>query len=68
MSYFHTDWSAMTGNDWFYTIFTSIIFIFMVILYVVVLNPKNKEKFEQQRYLPFEEDKTPQDFGENNVR
>jgi cytochrome c oxidase cbb3-type subunit 4 len=40
--YFHTDWSAMTGTDWFGTIFTVIIFVLMVVLYVWVLNPKKQ--------------------------
>jgi cytochrome c oxidase cbb3-type subunit IV len=54
--YFHTDWEAMTTNDWIGTILTVVVFLLMVGLYVYVLRPKNREKFESKRYLPFEED------------
>ena len=43
MDYLHTDWAAMTRNDWLGVIFTVGAFIAMVIVYVVVFNPKNKD-------------------------
>ncbi len=54
--YFHTDWSAMTGTDWFGLVFTVIIFALMVGLYFWVLNPKNKEELESHRTMPLNED------------
>ena len=49
--YFHTDWSAMTGNDWFGMILTVIIFVLMVVVYFWVLNPKNKDSLESHRTM-----------------
>jgi cytochrome c oxidase cbb3-type subunit 4 len=54
--YFDTDWSAMTGTDWFGTIFTVIIFVLMVVLYVWVLNPKNKDEIESHRDMALNDD------------
>jgi cytochrome c oxidase cbb3-type subunit 4 len=54
--YFHTDWEAMTTNDWIGTILTVVIFLLMVGVYVYVLRPKNREKFESKRYLPLDDD------------
>jgi len=54
--YFQTDWAAMTLSDWIGTIVTVVIFLLMIWAYVFVLNPKNKEKLESQRHLPFEDD------------
>jgi cytochrome c oxidase cbb3-type subunit 4 len=54
--YFHTDWAAMTQHDWLGLIATVGIFCLMVWAYVFALHPKNKDKLESQRHLPFEED------------
>jgi len=54
--YFQTDWAAMTLSDWIGTIVTVGIFFLMIWAYVFVLNPKNKEKLESQRHLPFDDD------------
>jgi len=54
--YFQTDWAAMTLSDWIGTIVTIGIFFLMIWAYVFVLNPKNKEKLENQRHLPFDDD------------
>jgi cytochrome c oxidase cbb3-type subunit 4 len=56
--YFHTDWSAMTGTDWFGLVVTVIIFILMFGMYFWVLHPKNKDKIESHRSLPLEDDET----------
>ena len=56
--YFHTDWGAMTTNDWIGTILTVVIFLLMVGLYVRVLRPKNREKYESRRFIPLDEDNT----------
>jgi cytochrome c oxidase cbb3-type subunit 4 len=56
--YFQTDWAAMTLSDWIGTIVTIGIFFLMIWAYVFVLNPKNKEKLESQRHLPFDDEDT----------
>lgn len=53
--YLHTDWSAMTLNDWIGTIVTVVIFCLMIWAYVWVFHPKNKEKLESQRHIPLNE-------------
>lgn len=57
--YFHTDWEAMTTNDWIGTIVTVVIFLLMVGLYAYVLRPKNREKFESKRFIPLEDEDQP---------
>ena len=54
--YFQTDWAAMTLSDWIGTIVTVGIFCLMVWAYVYAFHPKNKEKLESQRHLPFDDD------------
>jgi cytochrome c oxidase cbb3-type subunit IV len=54
--YFHTDWAAMTLHDWIGLVVMISIFCLMVWAYVFVFNPKNRDKLESQRHLPFEED------------
>lgn len=56
--YIQTNWSAMTLSDWVGTIVTVGIFCMMVWAYVYAFHPKNKEKFESQRHLPFDDDDT----------
>ncbi|PCJ29767.1 MAG: CcoQ/FixQ family Cbb3-type cytochrome c oxidase assembly chaperone [Gammaproteobacteria bacterium] len=53
--YFHTDWSALTGADWFGLILTVVVFILMVVVYFWVLNPKNKESLEAHRNMLLDE-------------
>ena len=65
--YFHTDWEAMTTNDWIGTILTVVVFLLMVGLYVYVLRPKNREKFESKRFIPLE-DEGKQENGEKDGR
>ena len=67
LDYFHTDWEAMTATDWFGTIFTVVIFLLMVGLFVYVLRPKNREKFESKKYIPLDEDESVIN-GDNNGR
>jgi cytochrome c oxidase cbb3-type subunit 4 len=64
IDYFHTDWEAMTTSDWVGTILTVVIFFLMVGLYVIVLRPKNRDKLEQQKYIPLDDDKI--ESGEKN--
>lgn len=54
--HFHTDWSAMTATDWFGLIFTVVIFVLMLVAYIWVFNPKNKDKIESNRTMPLDDD------------
>ncbi|AGA90134.1 hypothetical protein Thimo_1340 [Thioflavicoccus mobilis 8321] len=47
----------MTVNDWIGTILTVVIFVGMVVLYFQVLRPKNRERLESRRFIPFEDEK-----------
>ncbi len=62
--YFHTDWAAMTTNDWIGLIMTVVTFLLMVGLYFYALRPKNREKLEKNRFIPMDEDRT--DSGDKN--
>jgi len=62
--YFHTDWAAMTTTDWVGTILTVVIFLLMVGLYVYVLRPKNRDRFESKKYIPMDDDEMNR--GNNN--
>jgi cytochrome c oxidase cbb3-type subunit 4 len=64
--YFHTDWQAMTTNDWIGTILTVVIFLLMVGAYFYVFRPKNREKLEAMKHIPFEEDN--ETTGDRNGR
>jgi cytochrome c oxidase cbb3-type subunit IV len=57
---------AMTVNDWIGTILTVVIALLMVVLYVYVLTPKNRDRLEAMRNIPFDEDKP--DSGERDGR
>lgn len=66
VEYFHTDWEAMTTTDWVGTILTVVIFILMVVAYFQVFRPKNRDRLESHRFIPFEDDS---EFnGDNNGR
>ena len=56
LEYFHTDWAAMTLNDWAGLIITVGVFVLMIWAYVHVFHPKNKEKLESMRNIPLDED------------
>ncbi|MDD4963042.1 MAG: hypothetical protein PHI11_03875 [Gallionella sp.] len=56
MEYFHTDWAALTNNDWQGVIFTVAAFVAMIVVYVMVFNPKNKDAFEAQRDMALREE------------
>jgi cytochrome c oxidase cbb3-type subunit 4 len=62
--YFETDWQAMTATDWVGTILTVVIFILMVIAYFQVFRPKNRDKLEARKHIPFAEDN--EDIGDND--
>jgi cytochrome c oxidase cbb3-type subunit IV len=54
--YLQTDWQAMTTNDWIGTILTVVIFLLMVGAYFYVFRPKNRDKLEAMKHIPFDED------------
>ncbi len=54
--YFHTDWDAMTVNDWIGTILTVVIFVLMVVAYFQVFRPKNRDRLEARKHIPFDDD------------
>ena len=62
--YFHTDWEAMTTNDWIGTILTVVIFILMVVAYFQVFRPKNRDRLERHKHIPF--DGEQDSSGEND--
>lgn len=64
MEYFETDWQAMTAADWVGTILTVVIFVLMVIAYFQVFRPKNRDKLESRKHIPFDEDN--EDIGDND--
>jgi cellobiose-specific phosphotransferase system component IIC len=49
MDYLRTDWAMMTSNDWQGVVLTVGAFVAMIVVYVMVFNPKNKDAFEAQR-------------------
>ncbi len=54
--YFQTNWAALSLHDWVGIIVTVGTFLALVWVYTYVFNPKNKDKLESQRNIPFEED------------
>lgn len=46
----------MTTTDWVGTILTVLIFLLMVVLYIYVLRPKNRDKFESKKYIPLDDE------------
>jgi len=52
-----TDWAAMTVNDWIGTILTVVIFVLMIVLYFQVFRPKNRQRLESRRFIPFEDER-----------
>jgi cbb3-type cytochrome oxidase subunit 3 len=64
MEYFHTDWSAMTTNDWQGVIFTVLAVIAMIVVYVMVFNPKNKDAFNSQGDMALRDEAEPINLGD----
>ncbi len=60
MNYLHTDWAAMSSNDWQGVLFTVGAFVAMIVVYVMVFNPRNKAAFDSQSDMALREE------GENN--
>ncbi|MGE5155743.1 MAG: cbb3-type cytochrome c oxidase subunit 3 [Bdellovibrio bacteriovorus] len=66
VEYFHTDWEAMTTNDWIGLTITVVVFLLMIVAYFQVFRPKNRDRLESKKHIPFEEDNELN--GENNGR
>ncbi|MCU7845566.1 MAG: cbb3-type cytochrome c oxidase subunit 3 [Candidatus Thiodiazotropha sp. (ex Monitilora ramsayi)] len=62
--YFHTDWEAMTTNDWIGLTMTVVAFLLMIVVYFYALRPKNKDKLEKNRFIPMDDDAI--DSGDKN--
>jgi len=45
----------MTGTDWFGLVLTVVVFLVILVAYVWVLNPKNKEEIESHRTMLLDE-------------
>lgn len=54
--YFHTDWAAMTGTDWFGVLAVVTLALLMLYVYVWVFNPNNKSKLEEHRDFVLNDD------------
>ena len=47
----------MTPSDWVGVITTVTVFLAMIVLYVYVLHPKNKDRLESQRHILDDDDR-----------
>ena len=64
MEYFHTDWLAMSSNDWQGVIITIAAFVAMIVVYVMVFNPKNKDAFDSQSDMALRDDVEYNNLGD----
>jgi cbb3-type cytochrome oxidase subunit 3 len=64
MNYLHTDWAAMSLNDWLGVFFTVAAFVAMVAVYVLVFNPKNKDAFSSQSDMALRDDVEYNNLGD----
>jgi cytochrome c oxidase cbb3-type subunit 4 len=63
MEYLHTDWEAMSRNDWIGVVLTVLAFVAMVAVYVLVFNPRNKEAFNSQGDMALRDEDEHNKFG-----
>lgn len=64
MEYLHTDWAQMTLNDWLGVAYAVLGLLAMIVMYVMVLRPKNKEAFNSQADMVLREDDELNNSGE----
>jgi hypothetical protein len=64
MEYFHTDWAALSSNDWQGVFFTVAAFVAMIVVYVMVFNPKNKDAFDSQGDMVLREESEYNNSGD----
>ena len=63
MEYLHTDWEAMSRNDWIGVALTVLAFVAMVAVYMLVFNPRNKEAFNSQADMVLRDEGEHNNFG-----
>lgn len=63
LGYLGMDVAAMTTNDWLGVFFALVSAIGMVVVYVMVFRPSNKERFEAQSSMAMD-DENPIKLGE----
>jgi cbb3-type cytochrome oxidase subunit 3 len=66
MDYLHTDWAAMTRNDWLGVFFTLAAFVAMIVVYVMVFNPRNKDAFDAQSDMALRDEGEYKNSGDKN--
>jgi len=66
MDYLHTDWAAMTRNDWLGVFFTVAAFVAMIVVYVLVFNPRNKDAFDAQSDMALRDEGDYKKSGDKN--
>ncbi len=54
--FFHTDWDAMTPTDWSGLLIVLVLTALMTALYIWVLRPRNRDRFERYRDFVNHED------------
>ena len=64
MDYLRTDWAAMSSNDWQGVILTLLACVAMVVVYVMVFNPKNKAAFEAHNDMVLREESEYNNSGD----
>lgn len=56
LGYFGMDVQSMTTNDWLGVFFVLVAAVGMVVTYVMVFRPSNKEKFEAQSGMALDDE------------
>ncbi len=56
LGYLGMDVAAMSVNDWIGVFFSLVAFIGMVVVYVMVFRPANKDTFESQRSMALDDE------------
>jgi len=56
LGYLGMDVAAMSVNDWIGVFFSLVAFIGMVVVYVMVFRPANKDMFESQRSMALDDE------------
>ena len=64
MDYLHTDWAAMSRNDWLGVFFTLAAFVAMIVVYVLVFNPRNKDAFDAQSDMALRDEGEYKNLGD----
>jgi hypothetical protein len=55
-SYFSTDWSAMTTQDWAGLIITVLVFVGMLYTFARALRPSKREELEEMKHKILDDD------------